>query len=291
MDQHNVSFVSIKHGLANVHGLAKLALILAITISVPAMAADYECRSTDELREIRLEIPGRKHLCEVTVTKSDNNREVKWYANQNTLFCSEKLIELKNKHTNDWGFNCTAKPDQVGINSLTKRQRTVLDAELKRLIETGENAKEPFVVGGLKAVSNQTNESESSTMVFQYFIADVLTGTQQDITQLIVDNGLAWRTVLQIDNIANFVDVQDGYRVNGAMISAVTDAGAMELITDIDITNKTKQQALLGSDDANLDALCFGSLQLAPRPGGRLEPSTPHRLTCQTIGNSANDAG
>lgn len=285
MDQQYVTQVSLQHGLS------KLVFALAITTSVPAIAIDYECQSSDERRDIRLEIPGREHLCEVTVTKSNNNREVKWYANQNTLFCSEKLVELKNKHINDWGFTCTAHPDQTGIESLNNRQRTVLDAELRRVIETGVTADEPFVVGGLKAVSNQTSDSSSSTMVFQYFTADILTGSQQDITQIIVDNGLSWRTILQIDNIASFVDVQEGYKVNGAMISAVTDAGALDIITDIGITNKTKQQALLGSDDPNLNAQCFGSLQLEPQPGGRLEPSKPHRLTCQSLGNPANDAG
>ena len=285
MDQHNVIPVS------KPSGITKLALALVVVASAPVLAADYECQSTDERRDIRLEIPGREHLCEVTVTKDDNNREVKWYANQNTLFCSEKLVELKNKHIKDWGFTCTAYPDQLGIQSLTKRQRIVLDAELKRLIQIGEKAEEPFVIGGLKAVSNQAADSSSSTMVFQYFIADILTGNQQDITQIIIDNGLTWRTLSQIDNIANFVDVQEGYRVNGAMVAAVTDAGALDIITDIDITNTTTQLALLGSDDPNLNAQCFGSLQLKPRPGGRLEPSTPHRLTCQTIGNPANDAG
>jgi len=292
MEKHNSIRVSIKHRLTHL-ALTIPAMAIALITGAPAFAVDYQCQSNTDWRYIRLEIPGRDHLCEVTVTKSDNNREVKWYANQNTVFCSEKLIELKNKHTNQWGFNCTSQTDPTGVDSLNKRQRAVLDAELKQLIETGKQASEPFVVGGLNAVANLPADSKSSTMVFQYFIADILTGTQKDITQVIFDNGLSWRTVFRIDNIANLIDVQEGYQVNGAMVSAVNDKGALDIITDI--SNTAKQQALLGSNNAdentNQAAQCFGSLKLEPQPGGTLEPSTPHELTCAAISRVANDAG
>ncbi len=285
MDKPNVIRVSINQCLT------KLALTMAFMTGAPAIAEDFECQSNADWRYIRLEIPGREHLCEVTVTKKDNNREVKWYANQNTIFCSEKLIELKNKHTNEWGYNCVSQPDQTGIDSLTRRQRAVLDAELKQLIELGKTASEPFVIGGLNAVANPPADEKSSMMVFQYFVADILTGNQKDITQVIEDNGLSWRTVFRIDNLANFVDVQEGYRVNGALVSAISDVGTLDIITDIDTSNSSKQQVLINGDVTNQDAQCFGSLKLEPQTDGGLKPSTPHKLTCQATSTTANDAG
>jgi len=43
-------------------------------------------------------------LCEVSVTLQNGERDVKWYANSNSTFCTEKTIELKTKYETQWGF-------------------------------------------------------------------------------------------------------------------------------------------------------------------------------------------
>jgi len=106
------------------------AVICTALIGFPAtsLSQEFECAAGEDRRFIRLELPGEEHLCEVSVTKRDQSRQVMWYANNETLFCSAKIYELRGKYENQWGFTCTEWLDTGGIDRLSERHRSILDA-------------------------------------------------------------------------------------------------------------------------------------------------------------------
>jgi len=72
--------------------LLKIAVVkTALLAAAPASATEFECSSDQETRLIRVDYPGFEHLCEVSVTKEDESREVKWYADSDSSFCSVKI--------------------------------------------------------------------------------------------------------------------------------------------------------------------------------------------------------
>jgi len=257
--------------------------IFGLIIATPLFALEFECSSGSDNRFIRQELPGITHLCEVTVTNADNERRVMWYANHDSGFCSEKTLELKAKYETKWGFKCDQWPDHDGVDQLSERHRTILDAELKFIIEQGQNESAPYVVEGLKAAASSTADSndsgETNTLVVQFFLHEPQTGTTQDVTHIIRDDGVSWNTLSKIDTLANYIDAEEGYVVNSALISDVKDNGAMEVITVIDNKNSLSKQ----SD-------CYGNQTLAAKNNGELIARTPHRFVCSDMTKNV-DAG
>lgn len=106
-----------------------------------AQALEFQCEAAEDVRFLKVNIPGQEHLCEVSVTHERNNlREVQWHARNDTLFCSAKAYELRDNYENLWGYNCTAWPDRDGIDPLSPRQRLILDQRLKAPIAEGKNS-------------------------------------------------------------------------------------------------------------------------------------------------------
>jgi len=255
------------------------ALLIGLTMANPSYALEFECSLDEDNRFIRQELPGITHMCEVTVTNADNERRVMWYANHDSLFCSEKTLELKNKYEKEWGFQCAQWPDHDGVDHLSARHRTILDAELKFLIEQGQNAVTPYVVEGLKAaaspvVEKSEDNSNTNTLVVQFFLHEPKTGATQDVTHVIRDDGVSWNTMTKIESLASHIEANEGYTVNSALVSNVTDNGAMEIITVLDTANSE-----------NPDKGCYGNQTLAAQKNGELIARTPHRFVCTEASN------
>lgn len=232
---------------------------LAWLYSANATALEFNCKVPGDERFLRLEVPGQDHLCEVTVTRQTGERQVKWYANHDTKFCTSKAYELRDKYVNDWNFNCETWPDLDGIDALSDRHRTVLDAELKRMIETGKTSEPSFTVESVRATANATSDASSSSLALQYFLS---TG---DTTQFIVDDGQAWEVVSKIDQLA--LQVESDVKIAAALVEAITDSGDLQIITVVE------------NDDTEDN--CFGSQVLAAKNRSELVARTPHRYTCK----------
>lgn len=254
-------------------------LLVGVLLANPAQALEFECASGADNRFIRQELPGITHLCEVTVTNASNERRVMWYANHDSMFCSEKTIELKTKYEKEWGFTCDQWPDHDGVDLLSARHRTILDAELKFLIKQGQNQDTPFVIEGLKAAASSGKANKVETLVVQFFIHQPQTGATSDITHVIQDDGVTWSTLTRLDSLVNHIDAEEGYVVDSALISNVTDNGALEVITVIE-----------SKDSSSAQADCYGNQTLATQNNGKVIAKTPHRFVCSGSTKSA-DAG
>lgn len=255
------------------------AVLIALVLSNPSYALEFECSLGADNRFIRQELPGITHLCEVTVTNANNERRVMWYANHDSMFCSEKTLELKNKYENEWNFQCAQWPDHDGVDQLSKRHRTILDAELKFLIEQGQNAAAPYVVEGLKAAASPAlettdNNDEPNTLIVQFFLHEPIAGATSDVTHIIRDDGLSWNTMSKIESLASHIEPNEGYIVNSALVSTVTDNGAMEIVTVLD-----------NATDENSDTGCYGNQTLFVQKNGELVARTPHRFVCKEASN------
>lgn len=280
MKNNNLSFIK-KRISASVYLFA--SSLLALLLVQPSYALEFECNNGNDKRFIRLELPGLTHLCEVSVTKANNARDVKWYANHDTLFCSEKAQELANKYQQQWGFQCEQWPDHDGVDQLNPRQRTILDAELKFLIELGKNQDTPFLVEGVKVAASPTAADLSNMLVTQFFLSDVNSDNTRDVTHIIRDDGVSWNTLTKIENLASYVDSNEGYIVNSALISSVTDNGAMEVITVLDAAD-----AATDNNVGNKNG-CYGNQMLTADNTGKLIPRSPHRFICAN--KTSGDAG
>jgi len=222
-------------------------LLVGVVLAHPAHALEFECSSGADNRFIRQELPGITHLCEVTVTNA-------------------------NKERDQW-------PDHDGVDLLSSRHRTILDAELKFLIEQGQKQDTPFVVEGLKAASSSGGDNSVGTLVVQFFLHEPQSGATSDVTHVIQDDGVTWNTLSRLDSLVNHIDAEEGYIVDSALISNVTDNGALEVITVIETTNSSNSQAD-----------CYGNQTLATQTNGKVIAKTPHRFVCADSTKSA-DAG
>lgn len=255
--------------------MKSVILFMASLFAQPLFALEYECNSNGDKRFIRMELPGIEHLCEVTVTYANEERKVMWYADNDSTFCTEKTQDLREKYKTVWNFDCELWPDHDGVDQLNTRQRAILDAELKLLIEQGQNNLAPFVVEGLKAAASPASDSKLGLLVVQFFLHEPDTGVTRDVTHIIQDDGNAWNTLTRIDTLANYIDSNEGYIVNSALISNVTDNGAMEIITVLDTTKGSE----IDSNKANFSG-CYGNQTLAHNSNGQLVARTPHRYFC-----------
>lgn len=255
-------------------GLLKTTLwvsagLAAITAASTAHAQEFECSVPGDSRFIRLELPGIEHLCEVSVTYQDQSRRVMWYANNESLFCSAKIYELRSKYEDQWGFSCSEWLDTGGIDLLSERHRTILDQELKTLINAGADATPPYRVSGVKAVASNPLNLAEGTLALQYFILDEGSDQPRDITHVIYDDGNAWESVAQLDSLSNYVESPtDKEAVTSALVSEITDAGVLSVNT------------IVGDPQAqDTTSFCQGRQTLLVQDGGAA-PSSPHQVLC-----------
>lgn len=252
-------------------------LLILIACAQPVLALEFECAAGTDKRFIRMELPGKEHLCEVSVTYASQERSVKWYANNDSMFCSDKTMELQEKYENEWNFQCDQWPDHDGVDRLSKRQRIILDTELKSLIADGQNDPTPFLVEGLKAAASPTTsvENDAVLLAVQFFLTVPETGFARDVTHIIRDDGVSWRTLAKIESLSQHIDADEGYVIDSALISSVTSNGALKIITAFDSLKSSNNEAVdFGSSG------CYGNQVLATSDNGELVARTPHRYYC-----------
>ena len=241
--------------------------ILASAFSTNATALEFECELPDDIRYIRVDMPGDEHLCEVSVTYENTGvRDVKWYANNDSLFCSAKAYELREKYESLWDYTCTTWPDRDGIDKLSQAQRSILDQRLKALIAQGPGSDPPFSITAIRAVASTPLDKETGKLALQFFTKD------SDFTEIIDDQVESWDVATTINRMSDQIESEPP--VSSALIHAISDEGNLEVYT----------QLSNGSVDD-----CFGSQVLTTAGNnGLVKPRTPHLFVCQDYDQRRN---
>lgn len=248
-----------------------LWLALSACVPLTADALEFQCELNGDVRYLRVDIPGNDHLCEVNVKyEYSGEQKLMWYADNDSLFCSAKAYELSEKYENTWGFSCAKWPDHDGIDLLSPTQRTILDIQLKQLMNEGQASEEPFSVKAVKAAASTPLDHDSGTMALQYFLSD---GT--DRTQLIADDQGRWEVFATIDELA--AQITGTATVDSALISSVTDGGALEVLTTV-ATSSAGQE-------------CHGKQVLMAAGVNTLTPRTAHRFICTSSELATSTSG
>lgn len=248
-----------------------LLTLLLLGFSALSAAAEYECILNDDVRYIRMDYPGVEHLCEVSVTTPDNQREVKWYANNESTFCSRKLVELAGKHQNQWGFSCTQWPDRNQLDDLNTRQRAIVDNLVKNIANEGESAPTPFTLSGVRALAQQTSIDTNSTspqMIVQLFMDD---GSDRfsNRAYFIEDQATTYNTNLVLTDIQRLVDTGNSeLAIQSAIVESFMADGRVSITTT------------LSSSSTESDADCIGEQQFSLSPDNAFAPVNEHRYLC-----------
>jgi hypothetical protein len=236
--------------------LTGLALLQAPGIQ----ALEFQCELDNDVRYLRVDIPGEEHLCEVSVRyETTGERKVMWYADFDSLYCSARAYELSDKYRQAWGFDCISWPDRDGIDQLSPTHRGILDLQLKTLMTELEHAEKNLRVIGVRASSSTLLDSEPGFLALQFFLSD---GT--DRTQIIADDKPSWQVFATIDNLAS--QIASRTPVDSALIGAISDGATLEVITTV--------------TDA-VDRVCTGREVLMVEGDDLLSTRTAHRLVCE----------
>jgi hypothetical protein len=182
-----------------------------------------------------------------------------WYADNDSMYCSARAYELKDKYKENWGFSCITWPDTDGIDKLSPTHRVILDLQLKELMTQGENAEEPFQVTHVKTAASTPLDNQPGTLALQFFLSD---GT--DRTQIIVDEKDSWELFATIDNLAS--RVSSDTPISSALVTSITDSAALEVLTTV-VDGPDRQ--------------CQGRQVLLVRGDNQLDERTAHHFVCQ----------
>lgn len=239
-----------------------------LLMSPPAVAQEFECSLPGDKRFIRLELPGQKHLCEVTVTHGETDRRVKWYANNETLFCSAKIHELHQKYQNQWKFNCSEWLDTGGIDTLSERHRSILDDELKKRISAGKKAEPNFKITGVKAVASNPLNLAPGNLALQFFMVEEGSTVTKDITHVIYDDGNDWRSVATLNSLSDYIVTEEeaDEKIISALVHEISDSGVLHVNTTLNVPSAQGES-------------CQGNQTLLVSEQD-IEPRSPHRVIC-----------
>ena len=240
--------------------LAKSLLLLTLVLSSNAVALEFQCEIPNDIRHIRVDMPGEEYLCEVSVTyKESGVREVKWYAQNDSMFCSAKAYDLRDKYEELWDYTCTDWPDRDGIDKLSPAQRLILDQRLKVHIAKGLESTPQYSIKAIRAVASTPLDNQPGKLALQFFTDD------GDFTEIINDQNDNWNVDTTIDQMTS--QINSGLPLNSALVHAISDEGSIEVRTQL--TNETESE-------------CFGHQIISVMGDGDLvEPRTPHRFVCQ----------
>lgn len=231
--------------------------------SATTNALEFQCDAPGDTRFIRVEIPAVEpdRLCEVSVTYQQTGvRDVKWFARNDTLFCSARAYELRDKYVDKWNFNCAAAKDRDGIDLLSEAQRRILDQRLKNLIALGKQSTPTFSITGVKAVASNPLNNEPAKIALQFFTEI------GDFTEIIDDRTSEWNITTIIENMAT--QIESDQPVTSALVHSISNEGTMEIHTNV------------AADSPSTD--CFGSQTLTPvGSNGLVMARTPHRYICE----------
>jgi len=253
--------------------------VFASALAHDVAALEFECSQPGDTRHLRVDLPGEDHLCEVSVTGEAGERRVMWYADHESLYCSAKAYELRDKYVETWQFDCEEWPDRDGIDRLSARHRAILDIQLKSLRARAEAGEPEVEVTGVRAVASTLLERRDGFLALQFFRAD-----GSDFVRVVIDEAGGWRTVLELDDLAAQVSPLDEIVVTDAFIEHIGESGALEVVTLL-----APGGAAVGSDRADLAPVCEGRQTLRTDAASGLEPSSPHRHVCDT--GTAGDPG
>ena len=232
-----------------------------------ASALEFQCEVPGDVRYLRVDIPGDEHLCEVSVKyEYTGERRVMWHADNDSLFCSARAYELRDKYEDTWNFNCTNWPDRDGIDKLSASQRAILDQQLKALIDQGKNSTQPFKVNAVRAVASTPLDAQEGTLALQFFLS---TG---DLTQIIFDETSSWEVFATFDDLATHVNSDSP--LSTALIESISDSGALSINTTV-------------INGSNLN--CHGNQVMMVEPGNRLTPRSAHQYLCEPSPTAAKD--
>jgi len=232
--------------------------LVALCLTSPAQALEFRCEAPGDVRYLRVAIPGEERLCEVGVRyAATNERRVMWYADNDTMFCSAKAYELRDRYVSEWNFDCSVWPDSDGIDNLSPTHRSILDDRLKTLIDRGQAATPAFTVTAVRAKASSLLDKLPSTLALQFFLSN------GDVTEVILDEGGEWEVFATINNLATHItgDVP----VDSALINAITDGGALTVSTTV---------------NTNAEQQCSGTQVLMVERDNQLQQRTPHRYVC-----------
>ncbi|MFK7854174.1 MAG: hypothetical protein AB8B79_08685 [Granulosicoccus sp.] len=245
-----------------------LGAIAATLLSIPAAnALEFQCQVPGDVRYIRVEIPGENHLCEVSVNyEYTGESKVMWHAQNDSLFCSARAYELRDKYEKNWDFACTKWPDRDGVDKLSASQRAILDSQLKALIEQGKESTPAFTVKAVKAVASTPLDNQAGTLALQYFLS---TG---DLTQIIIDESSSWEVFATIENLATHLDSDSP--VSSALIDSISDSGALAIRTQLSNSS---------------EMYCHGNQVLMVKSDNQLTPRTAHRYICESTSLTSTD--
>lgn len=250
--------------------LSLLALLLCVTGH--SYASDFECVLDDDLRYISLDYPGRVHLCEVSVTKLGNKREVKWYANNDSQFCVDKLASLVEKYRSQWNFKCEPWPDRVGLAGLENRQRILIDTLLKRVTEEGKTGDNNFKVTGARISSTELESNQKTALVAQLFTNQHTKSSKTggSRTFYIEDSGTVFSTnsLAQIED--NISMPESGYQLDSAIVRAIYPSGEIEISTTF-IPPNTQDESR-----------CFGTQLFVKGEDGALNAVSEQKNNCKS---------
>ena len=236
-----------------------MACFILISPSV-ASALEFQCEIPNDTRYLRVEIPGEEYLCEVSVTyKESGVREVKWYARNDTLFCSAQAYNLRDRYEDTWNYTCTTWPDRDGIDKLSPSQRLILDQRLKSLIAQGDQATPAYTITGIRATASTPLDNQPGKLALQFFTSN------SDFTEIIDDQSESWKISTTIESMASKIDEKQ--TIESALVHAIAEDGTLEIHTRLEGANSTE---------------CYGTQMLIPvGSNGELKARTPHRFVCQ----------
>lgn len=248
----------------------RLIAITSMVLFAPAASAlEFQCEAPGDIRYLRVDIPGEEHLCEVSVKYENTGAQrVIWHAQNDSLFCSARAYELRDKYENLWNFNCATWPDRNGIDKLSASQRNILDRQLISLIERGKRSSPTFKVNAVKAVASSPLDAQASTLALQFFLSI------GDLTQIIIDETSSWEVFATFDNLATLVESESP--LNTALIESISDGGVLSINTTVDNDSKIK---------------CYGNQLMTVEPGNRLTPRSAHRYICNSSSLTIEDQG
>lgn len=235
------------------------ALLLAIVANV-AQALEFQCELPGDVRYLKVDIPGTEKLCEVSV-KYEHNGETKilWHAQNDTMFCSARAYELKDKYEDTWQYTCKSTPDRDGIDKLSPSQRAILDKQLKSFIDFGRNSETPFEVTGVKAVASTPLDNTAGLLAFQYFV-----DSDTDYTEIIQVNGESWKLMTILQSLEKHIDSDTP--LSSALIQTISDTGVLEIHTT------------LANSSSQVD--CFGAQVFSISTEGDISEKSPHHYVC-----------
>jgi len=225
--------------------LFSMAMVAIPFLAVPpVLATEYECRSDQEIRHIRVDYPGFDHLCEVSINKEGGSRDVKWYADAASSFCSDKIVDLVKKHEDLWGFSCEQWPDYDGIDELSPRQRKFLDELVKSSRTTerddaqtnGDAEKSAdllavqLFMGRVPSTSATANDDSASPALAAALAKK--TPPMSNRVLLIRDDGKSYDTLVTQDNLNELIEINKaGYTLDSAMIDQIHPNGEVDVTT------------------------------------------------------------